>query len=364
MLISRWRIGYARLDYVRDVHWAQHTEDHGDAVVLELETADGLRGAAEAIMRAKWHGMTPHEVEVALSRDILPALMKVDCSDDAALAKVFAAHKASGFTCALADQALWDLRVSKTGKPLWQLLDAPAPHVRVSFTLTRTRPHIMAREAEEARARYGFTAFKVKTGQGIEIDRDAIREIRAAVGNDTLIMADSNRAHGAEEVAAMSRMLADAGVAWFEDPCAFTSDNSFVEAQANSVLPILVDNQSRSLEAASVFLDLGARALSVKTMKTGISESREVAVLAARRNAKVAVGISASGGAGAIHTLSLAASLPPDLVCLPCEETFFIYLKRDLIEEPLQVKGGFVDIGGRVSVSSQIDWRRMDRVVD
>ena len=90
----------------------------------------------------------------------------------------------------------------------------------------------------------------------------------------------------------------------------------------------------------------------------------EVVALAARRNAKVAVGISASGGAGAIQTLSLAASLPADLVCLPCEETFFIYLKRDLIKEPLRVQGGFVDLGGRANIASQIDWARMDDILD
>ncbi len=358
-----WRIGYARLDYVRPVHWAAHSEDHGDAIVVEIETQDGLSGAAEAIMRPKWHDTSIDDLRSVLTAGLLPALTACNRRDDEAVAKTLARFRQHGFACELVDQALWDLRAQEAGQPLWRMLGGANPHVPVSFTLTRTEPSIMAREAADMRQTYGFTAFKVKTGQGIDIDRRAIAEIRASVGAGVTIMADSNRAHDLKSVAAMSAMLAESGVVWFEDPCAFTADASFPQAQAESVLPILVDNQSRSIEAARTFVDLGARALSVKTMKTGITESLAIAQLAQARGIKLAAGISASGGAGAISTLSLAAALPAGQVCLACEETFFLYLQRDLIEKPLQVIGGAVDLSGHDAIAPHVDWARMQAIV-
>jgi L-alanine-DL-glutamate epimerase-like enolase superfamily enzyme len=361
--IARWRIGFARLDYVRSVHWAAHSEDYGDCIVLEVETRDGQRGATETIVRAKWHDATPAQVESSLIKAVLPALAHVDWTDPEKVGSTLAPYRKDGFACALADLALWDLRASAANTALWKLLGATASRVPVSFTLTRTGPAIMAREAAEMRDLYGFTAFKVKTGQGIDIDRRAIAAIRAAVGEDVVIMADSNRAHELSEVRAMSEMLTEAGVVWFEDPCAYTADESFVAAQAQSVLPILVDNQSRSQEAARVFTGLGAKGLSVKTMKTGITESRQVIAHARESGAKVAVGISASGGGGAVHTLSLAASIPADQVCLLCEETFFLYLRNDLLTSSLQVRDGAVELADHPCVAPLIDWRRMDRLV-
>jgi len=362
--ISRWRIGFARLDYVRPVHWAAHSEDFGDCIVLEFETASGVRGATEAIMRQKWHDTTPHDIEKTLLESLLPALAKVDFQDRTASVRALMPFRSNGFACALSDLALWDLRANALGEPLWKLLGGRTASVPVSFTLTRTDPAIMAREAATMHDRYGFKAFKVKTGQGIDIDRRAIAEIRSALGPEVVIMADSNRAHDLADVAEMSRMLAEAGVVWFEDPCGYTADDSFIAAQAQSVLPVLVDNQSRSLEAAKTFIGLGAKGLSVKTMKTGISESLEIVDLAEGAGAKVAVGISASGGAGAVHTLSLAAAIPPEQTCLVCEETFFLYLRDDIIKPPLSVSDGFIDLSRHPSVAPLIDWRRMDRVID
>ena len=68
----------------------------------------------------------------------------------------------------------------------------------------------------------------------------------------------------------------------------------FRTLQQNSKLPIMVDNGCRSVAEGSLFLDAGAQALSVKVMKTGITESRIIADMARSRQARVAVGISAT----------------------------------------------------------------------
>jgi L-alanine-DL-glutamate epimerase-like enolase superfamily enzyme len=154
-------------------------------------------------------------------------------------------------------------------------------------------------------------------------------------------------------------MLADFGVRLFEDPCPFVPNEGFRTIQQSSQLPILVDNGCRSAAEGSLFLDVGARALSVKIMKTGITESRTIAGLARAKQARVAVGISATSSLGALIALSLSASLPDDARCAPCEETFFASIDN-VLHERLQIKCGKVALPAVSGFGPLIDWKKVE----
>jgi len=242
--------------------------------------------------------------------------------------------------------------------PLWQLLGGRDANVPVSWTVTRAPPTAMAGEAAAAAEQHGVGAFKVKTGQGLATDRCVLGEIRSAVGHDAALFADSNGAGRADEIVESSKMLADFGVRLFEDPCPLVPNEGFRTLQQNSQLPILVDNGCRSTAEGSLFLDVGARALSVKIMKTGITESRTIAGLAQARQARVAVGISATSSLGAMIALSLSASLPDDAGCAPCEETFFASVDN-VLHEPLKISCGKVALPAVSGFAPLIDWKKV-----
>ena len=120
----------------------------------------------------------------------------------------------------------------------------------------------------------------------------------------------------------------------------------------------MVDNGCRSIAEGSLFLGVGAQALSVKIMKTGITESRLLADMAQARHARVAVGISATTSLGAITALSLSASLPDSARCAPCEETFFASMD-DILHQPLRIKAGKVELPAAVGFAPLIDWKKV-----
>jgi L-alanine-DL-glutamate epimerase-like enolase superfamily enzyme len=178
------------------------------------------------------------------------------------------------------------------------------------------------------------------------------------VGDDAELYADSNGAHRVQDVPDMSKLLSDQGVLLFEDPCALVPNDTFRGIQKSSQLPILVDNACRSLADAQLFLDVSAEALSVKVMKTGITESHMISDLAKAKRARVAVGISAATALGAMNALALSASLAADSRCAPCEETFFATMENILIE-PLTIEHGRVELPVLSGYESLIDWNRV-----
>jgi L-alanine-DL-glutamate epimerase-like enolase superfamily enzyme len=81
--------------------------------------------------------------------------------------------------------------------------------------------------------------------------------------------------------------------------------------------------------------------------------------MARAKQARVAVGISATSSLGAMIALSLSASLPDDVRCAPCEETFFASIDN-VLRESLQIKGGKVELPAVPGFAQLIDWKKVD----
>jgi L-alanine-DL-glutamate epimerase-like enolase superfamily enzyme len=356
--LTRHQFHPLHIPYVRPIRWAGHLESGVDILLLVLGTNDGLKGVGETPVRLNWHAATLRSLMTVIEDVFLPQMTNLDLGDEAAVKDFLAGFKEHPLAKSLIDTACWDLRAQLSDVPLWRRLGASVGNVPISWTVTRAAPADMAREAGTAAETHGVRAFKVKTGQGVATDRAALLEIRSAVGNDAALFADSNGAGPASGVAETSKMLADFGVVLFEDPCPFAPNDGFRAIKASSPLPIMVDNGCRSIAEGSLYLDVGAEALSVKIMKTGITESRVIAQLAHARQARVAVGISATTSLGAITALSLSASLPDDARCAPCEETFFATMD-DILNQPLQIKAGKVELPATVGYAPLIDWKKV-----
>lgn len=357
--LTRHHFHALRVPYHRTIRWAGHLESHVDVVLLVLEADAGLRGIGETPVRLNWHAATPASLETVIEEVFLPQMADLDLGDEAAVKNFLEKFKEHPLAKSLIDTACWDLRAQIGDMPLWRLLGARDAKVPISWTVTRAAPADMAREAGAAADKHGVHAFKVKTGQGLATDRSVLTEIRSAVGSDAALFVDSNGAGRASEIVESSKMFADFGVSLFEDPCPFAPNERFHAIQQSSQIPILVDNGCRSVAEGSLFLDVGAQALSVKIMKTGITESRIIADMARAKQARVAVGISATSSLGAMIALSLSASLPDDARCAPCEETFFASIDN-VLREPLQIKGGKVELPAVPGFAPLIDWKKVD----
>ena len=370
--IVGWRLHVLRIPLRATFHWAHHVEDSIDVVFVELDASNGARGVAEMAVREKWQGETVASVLEALDGSILSGLKHIDLADTEAYRGVHSASAQSAVGRALADMARADILAQSAGQPLWRYMarEAGAGNTdslthcsglaEFSCTITRSSPDTMAQEAEQLTRTVGARAFKIKTGQGYDVDATAVAGIRAAAGPEAFLSADSNSAGPPELVGKMAGMLSSHDVRWFEDPCRLKPDADFAAVRNSSCVPVLVDNACRSMAAAEAFLHLGAEGLSIKLMKTGIVESCDVARAAAVVGARVTVGICAATSLSAIYSLSFYAGLPAHLRAMPCEETFFLNLPRDLLHERPHFSDGAVVLPDAGPVADLVDWKAVE----
>lgn len=344
--------GYS-LPYARPVHWFDSTETEGHYVMLRLRAIDGQVGIAEAPVRPSWSGVSMRSLVAALEDLLLPALRTVDIADEEAVSRAIQRFPENSLAKMLVDNACWALRAEAAGKPLWRLWGGQA-RVPLSWCVTRQEPTRMAEEAALMVQRHGFHALKIKGGQGLKQDLDAVQRVRDAVGNQVSLSVDANCAYAPGEALQYVRALADAGVALVEDPCPLSPEPSFTELVSAAPLPLLVDTACASLRDARDFLDRGARALSIKAGRIGFTEARRIEGLIRTRNAAAAAGLYAESALGTWMSLQFASALTSPVT--PAEMSFFLMLEEQVLAQPLSISDGHVELTEAPGVDGQVDW--------
>jgi L-alanine-DL-glutamate epimerase-like enolase superfamily enzyme len=213
----------------------------------------------------------------------------------------------------------------------------------------------MAAESAEVCAKYGFRVLKVKGGQGVDVDRQALKEIRAAVGPKVELYVDANSHYARGDAADYVRRLAAAGVTVAEDPCALAPDREFEELQRASPIPILVDRSCASKEDAALYLERGAQALSTKPGRVGLAETRAIAAMAAMRGARTAVGIYAESALGTLINLQQPGTMA-------AEQTFFLTMTEQVSTLVPRIGGGKIELPLESDLHNLVDWARVRRL--
>ena len=348
-----------RIPLPRPLQWASLRETAADYLLLKITADNGLVGVAEGAAKVPWTGATLRSLAVAFEEMFEPALRNADVLDEEATLRAIRGPREHTLAKAMIDVACWDIRSQLAGQPLWRLWGGTQT-VPVCWVVTRQPPEVMAREAEEMVARHGFRTLKIKGGQGVSTDLEALAVIRRAVGDAVELTVDANGHYSAAETPAYVAQLADRGIGIVEDPCRYEPTAAFTELQAACRLPILVDGPCRDVLIAKLFLERGARALSIKIGKAGgYTDNRAIIDLAMVRNCAVNVGILAETSLGSLAALQLQAAIPSALARLPAETTFFLTLDREYVEAPLQVAGGEVELPDAPGMGRMIDWRRV-----
>ncbi len=125
------------------------------------------------------------------------------------------------------DIALWDLAARRAGRPLWRMLGGTSAEIPVYASgLNPDAPErLAARRRDE-----GYRAFKLKVGFTAARDDANLAALRAALGDDAVLMVDANQAWTPEQARAAAPALARHGVAWLEEP--LRADRPWPEWQA------------------------------------------------------------------------------------------------------------------------------------
>lgn len=354
--ITGWNVYVRSLAYARPVQWSDLTETAATFVVLRIETESGCAGAAELAVKPTWVGATAASLVCVLAEIFEPLVRRQALSDPRRLRAALDTIPANQPAKSLVDNACWDWLGARTGQPLWRRLQGRGT-VPVSWAVTRQPPALMAREAADMVARLGFRTLKIKGGQGLALDLACLDAVRQAVGDGVALYVDANGAYPAAEAASYATAMARAGAVMIEDPCAFVPDLGFSALQQGLDVPLLVDFGMTGVRDAHLFLERGARALSIKPGRFGLSDALHMRQLAQAAGAATVAGLMGESALGTWAGLQFAAALPP--ATLPAELTWFLAMREQMLADVPAVVDGVIAMPEWPSVCERVDWAAM-----
>jgi L-alanine-DL-glutamate epimerase-like enolase superfamily enzyme len=218
------------------------------------------------------------------------------------------------------DIALWDLLGKATGQPVGRLLGGRyRERVRPYASLLMDQPGPLTEHLLQLKEQ-GFRAFKMGWGpfgrESSALDEAIVRAAREAVGQDNLLMVDAGGSdafwsQGYKWALRTAHMLAEYGVAWFEEPLKPDALRDYVSLRQAAPVPIAGGEVLTRRQSFQPWLQAGALDIVQPdvTKVGGITESRRIAWMAEEHGVRfiphgwnTAVGVAAD--------MHLVAALP------------------------------------------------------
>lgn len=143
-----------------------------------------------------------------------------------------------GIAISALDMAMWDALSRSLDMPLHTLLGGAEKPVKAYASIGFDGASRSARDAEKW-VKKGFTGVKAKIGYlTAEKDREVVRAIRQAVGDDIAIMVDYNQALSLSAALSRVQLLENENISWIEEPSHASDLNTLKKITSLSQVPI------------------------------------------------------------------------------------------------------------------------------
>ncbi|MFD4557322.1 mandelate racemase/muconate lactonizing enzyme family protein [Streptomyces sp. NPDC058469] len=350
------------IPYVKPLRFASGEVHSAEHVLVRVHTDEGPVGVADAPPRPFTYGETQQSVIGVIEKIFEPQLTGMDVF---AREQVHARlHRTVGNPAAKSavDMALWDIAGQALGQPVTQLLGGYTDRMRVSHMLGFDAPERMAAEAERIRDTYGITTFKVKVGRRpITLDLDVCRALRETLGDEAELYVDGNRGWTASESAAALRALEPVGITLAEELCPADDVLGRRWLVRQSPVPFVADESATTpAEVTRSLLDGAATAISVKTARTGFTQSQRVLFQCEGMGAEVVMGNQIDGQLGTVCTVAFGAAYAA-ASRRAGELSNFLDMSDDLLTEPVTITDGTLAVRDMPGLGVAIDPDKLTR---
>ncbi|MCP4601379.1 MAG: enolase [Proteobacteria bacterium] len=327
--------------------------DELEHVLVRLVTDTGYIGLAEAPPRPTIYGETTESIHAIIQKHLGPRLIGMNIADVESVNQEMAAiannHTAKGAI----DISLHEALAASSGKTLLEYFDPPTRKIKVSYILGISDQATMLTEAKAVYDR-GIRVFKVKIGREFKDDLKRIHRLQTEFqGGDVNLYVDANEGLLPSEAQAQLHRLAELGVMYLEEPIPIELIPERAKLRAAGILPLIADDSaftSRDLtrELRSDTFDI----LNIKTARTGYYHSSKMLSAARRHGKGVMVGSQASSTLGTIRAAIFAGKSGIDY---PCELGFFLKLKDDIVNHPIEIADGYLSLDDLVEITLNED---------
>jgi L-alanine-DL-glutamate epimerase-like enolase superfamily enzyme len=331
-------------------------------VLVRLTTDDGHVGIADIPPRPYTYGETTQSVCALLEGLFSDVLIGADPFARNAIHAGLSRTVGNPATKGGVDIALWDIIGKSLGVPVHRLLGGYTDRVRVSHMVGFASGEEMLAEALEYRETYGITTFKIKVGRRpLSLDIDACTVLRAGLGDEAELYLDANRGWTATEARQVLDATADLGLTYFEEPCDASEIMGRRRLTELSRIPIVADESVPALgDAAREIVTGGASALSIKTARTGFTESQRILGLADGLGVDVIMGNQIDSQLGSVATVVFGAAFA-STSRRAAEVSNFLEMADDLIADPLSIVDGSIRVPVIPGAGTTVDPEKLAR---
>lgn len=354
-------IPYA-IPYSKPLKFASGEVRVAEHVLVRVHTDDGVIGVADAPPRPFTYGETQAGVVAVIDSLFAPAVVGLGVMDREQIHARLNRTVANPVAKAGLDMAIWDALGQTLGQSVSELLGGYTDRMRVSHMLGFDEPAAMVAEAERMRDTYGITTFKVKVGRRPHtLDTAVVRALREGLGDQVELYVDGNRGWSASESARAMREMSDLGLTFAEELCPADDvlGRRWLVQQLD--VPFIADESVPTpADVTREVLAGAATAVSIKTSRTGFTQSRRVHHLAEGLGLEVVMGNQIDGQLGSTCTVAFGAAF--ELTSRRAGElSNFLDMSDDLLTEPLEIKGGELALRPGPGLGVQIDPDKLAR---
>ena len=346
--------------YRKPAGFASGTVTTADNVLVRVHTDAGLVGQAEAQPRPYTYGETQASIVHTVRATLEQLLVGVNPLDTEIVAERCGRIAGNQVARGAVDLAVWDLVGQILERPCHTLLGGFAPDVAAAHMVSFGTPEEMAEEAMAVHERLGVQTFKVKVGREPDVDVAATRAIRDAIPGADLYV-DANRGWSYDDALRAGEELIELGVRAIEEPISVDDRAGRLRLAERWAVPLVGDESCISLAHVDRALEEGAvRLVSIKTARTGFTESRRILDLCLARSTPAVVGSQYEGAIGSTATISFAAAFAAT-AGQPAEMTNFLDLADDLVVCPPDIRDGRAAVPDAPGLGVAVDEERLQR---
>lgn len=345
-----------RLPMAGSLRWGKASRlDALEHVLVRLITDSGHTGLAEAPPRPTIYGETPESIRTIIRDYFSPSLIGMDVTDIAGVNQQMAViannHTAKGAI----DISLHEALAATQRQTLLDYFDLATRKIKASYILGISDRQTMLAEAKSVYER-GVRVFKVKVGRNFGDDLARIRELQAEFrGSDLTLYADANECLTPDEAQTQLRQLAELGLLYVEEPLPIEMIPERAALRQGQALPIIADDSTFTPRDLSRELRFDTfDILNIKTARTGYYHSGQMLAAAVNQGKGVMVGSQASATLGTIRAAIFAGLKGIDH---PSELSFFLKLEDDIVNRPIEISDGYIDLDTLVGI--EIDEKRL-----
>ena len=350
------------IPYVKPLRFASGEVHAAEHVLVRVHTDDGIVGVAEAPPRPFTYGETQAGIIAVIERIFAPQLVGLTLLEREVAQARMGRTVANPAAKSAIDMAMWDALGKTLDLSVTELLGGFTDRMQVCHMLGFEEPAAMVAEAERMVDAHGIRTFKVKVGRRPwRLDTAVVRALRERFGDTVELYVDGNRGWSAAESAKAMQDMADLDLLFAEELCPADDVVGRRWLVGRLDVPFIADESATTpAEVTREILGGSATALSIKTARTGFTQSQRVHHLAEGLGLETVIGNQIDGQIGTACAVAFGSAYR--LTSQRAGElSNFLDMSDDLITEPLRISDGTLAVRPGAGLGIAIDPEKLAR---